>query len=33
MEMDDVLGGVERCWRRLSMNDKAETVKGSGEQS
>ena len=33
MELDDVLNGVERHWRRLGVNDTAETVRGSGEKS
>ena len=33
MKLDDVLGGVERSWRSLGVNDTAETVKGSGEKS
>jgi GntR family transcriptional regulator len=33
MELDDVLTGVERHWRRLGVNDAAETVRGGGEKS
>jgi GntR family transcriptional regulator len=33
MELDDVLSGVERYWRRLGAGEAVETVKGGGEKS
>jgi GntR family transcriptional regulator len=33
MELDDVLSGVERHWRRLGAGESVETVKGGSEKS